>query len=355
MADRLTTDELLAAASDAFRGDRLSARSLLDGVKERAGARARGALDQQLGGVPAASSAARPLPTLRTSPPSQPSGPMTLRVNGKRTIASTAIPAARRDDVERLRRTTTANERALLDEIAHQRRVTRRLERENAELSSRVEKIEKRTDQALMGVVEGLGQFRKLSGPAVDSQLAALTQANQLQQLSNVVASVQSAAYGERGSVLSSNNLLLVGNQLAWMFAGPALQRLGIMSGPTAQLISSLAPLGTLITGGLTLGRTQHVRFISGVATLSSSQMTVVESLRSRIADADWAEFSRRTDVPVSVTTLTGGGQFTGTAVVRNGVLVISLPPPPGGLLFFHDSTNTGSVAWMVDTGADGG
>ena len=322
MADRLTTDELLAAASDAFRGDRASARSLLAGVRERAGERAREALDRRLGDV-----ASRPMPALRSSPP------------------------ARRDDVERLRRTSAANERALLDEIGYQRKVNARLERENAELSARVAAIEERTDQTLMGVVEGLGQFKKQVGTVGASEVAALAQAAQLQQVSGVVASVQSAAYGERGSVLSSNNLLLAGNQLAWMFAGPALQQLGIMSGSTARLIASLAPLGTLITGGLTLGRTQHVRFISGVSTFSATQTTAIESLRHRIAEADWEEFSQRTDVPVSVTTITGGGQFRGTAVVENGVLVIRLPLPRD---MFPLGTS-GSVAWMVDTGADGG
>jgi hypothetical protein len=357
VADRLTTDELLTAASDAFRGDRASARSILDGVRARAGERAREAFDQRLGGASGGSRAApsRPLPALRTSPPPRPAGPMTIRVNGRRSIASATTPAARRDDVELLRRTTAANERALLDEIGHQRKVTARLERATAELSTKVEAIEKRTDQAVMGVVEGLGKFKKQIGPVGGaSQVAALAQAAQIQQVSNVVASVQSAAYGERGSVLSSNNLLLAGNQLAWMFAGPALQRLGIMSGATAQLITSLAPLGTLITGGLTLGRSQHVRFVSGVAKFEGTQQTYIESLRPRIADADWEEFSRRVDIPVSVTTFTGV-PFTGTAIVRDGVLVISLPGGGGGGFLLLEGPSSGSLAWMVDTGADGG
>ena len=318
MAGRLTTDELLAAASDAFRGNRTSARSILDGVKERAGQRAREALDQRLGGMiggtAAPATASKPLPVLRA---------------------------------------TTANERALLDEMAHQRKVTARLERENAELSAKVEKIEKRSDQALMGVVEGLGQFKKQIGPAGVSQVAALAQAAQIQQVSGVVASVQSAAYGERGSVFSRNNLLLAGNQLAWMFAGPALQSLGIMSGATAQLVASLAPVGSLVTGGLTLGRTQHVRFISGVSAFMGTQRTVIEQLRNRIAEADWEEFSKRTDIPVSVTTVSGE-PFDGSAAVRNGVLVITLPPPGLGLILL-ESVPRASVAWMVDTGADGG
>jgi len=321
VADRLTTDELLAAASDAFRGNRTAVQSILDGVKERAGARAREALDQRLSGAiggsgPAASSSAsRALPVLRT---------------------------------------TTANERALLDEIAHQRKVTRRLERESAELSARVEKIEKRTDQALMGVVEGLGQFKRQAGRAgTAAEVAALQQATQLQQVSSVVASVQSAAYGERGSVLSNNNLLLAANQLVWIFAGPALQRLGIMSGATAQLIASLAPIGSLITGGLTLGRSQHVRFVSGVTSFFGTQRIAIETLRNRIAEADWEEFSKRTDIPVSVTTVSGE-PFNGSAAVQNGVLVITLPPPGLGFILLEGAPSA-RVAWMVDTGADGG
>jgi len=354
VADRLTTDELLAAASDAFRGDRSAAQSILAGVRERAGERAREALDRRLGRT-APTAASRPLPALRSSPPTRPAAPMTVRVNGRRTVASTATAPARRDDVEMLRRTSAANERALLDDIAFQRKVAARLERDHAELAARVESIEKRTDQAVMGVVEGLGQFKKQFAAVGPSDVAALAQAAQLQQVSGVVASVQSAAYGERGSVLSRNNLLLAGNQLAWMFVGPALQRLGIMSGATAQLISTLAPLGTLITGGLTLGRVQHVRFVSGVSEFRGAQRTVIETLRNRIAEADWPEFSKRTDIPVSVMTMSGT-PFNGTAVVQDGVLVITVPPPGGGggiPLLLGDFRER--VAWMVDTGADGG
>lgn len=343
MFNRLTADELLAAASDAFRGDRASAHSVLAGLRERAGQRAR-----EIGSpVTRPSMVSRPTPARRPLQAPAPPRPMTARVDGYTAAVSLRPAAARHDDLEVLRRAVADNERVAFEELAHHGAVIERLERETAALAARVDAIDQRTDQALSGVVEGLGQFKREIGRAgATADVAALKRAAQLQQVQGVVSSVQSAAYGEQGAVLTRNNLALAANQLAWMYAGPALQRLGLVTATQAQLLAAVAPLGSLVTGGLTLGRRQHVRFISGVATFDGTGTPVIESLQPRIADAAFPDFARRTDIPVTATTL-NGRPFPGTAVVRNGILVL--------VPFSTEVDFEGRVAWMVDTGANSG
>jgi len=81
--------------------------------------------------------------------------------------------------------------------------------------------------------------------------LAARTE---IQKVTNIVNSLQAAAYGERGRLLATNNLMLVANQLFWSFLDPALQRLGVLGAGSATVLSAFAPLGNLISGALLLG-----------------------------------------------------------------------------------------------------
>jgi hypothetical protein len=339
--NRLTADELLAAASGAFRGDRAGAQSILAGLRERAVQRAK-----EAGSPTGPSMASRPTPAPRPLEAPPPPRPMTVRVDGYTATVSLRPAAARHDDLEVLRRAVAANERVAFDELAHHAAVIERLERETAALSAKVGAIDQRTDQALGGVVEGLGQFkREIGRVGAVADVAALKSAAQLQQVQGVVSSVQSAAYGEQGSVFNRNNLTLAANQLAWMFAGPALQRLGLVSTAQAQLLAAVAPLGSLVTGGLTLGRRQLVRFITGISTFPGNPRFVIETLRPKIADAEFAAFARRTDVPVTVTSLETK-PFPGAGVVRNGFLLLITP---------DEGMFKGRVAWMVDTGANSG
>ena len=321
--------------------NRLSPDELLAGIRERAGQRAREAVRPE-----GPSMIARPRPVRHVLDAARPSPQVTARMDGYTAVVALRPPPARHQDLETLRRVMAANERVAFDELSHQGTVIERLERDTAALSARLEELEQRTDQALGSVVEGLGRFQKQIAPGGAADLAELKQAAQVQQIQSVVTALQSAAYGEQGAVFSRNNLALAANQLAWTYVGPALQRLGVLSGAQAQWVSTLAPLGSLVTGGLTLGRRQHVRFISGVANFNGN-MAVIESLRPRIADADWPQFARRTDIAVNATT-TFGTPFPGTAVVRNGVLALVQ-------VGASRAPFRGQVVWLIDTGANGG
>jgi hypothetical protein len=170
-----------------------------------------------------------------------------------------------------------------------------------------------------------------------------------------VVSSTQAAAYGERGSLLATNNLLLAGNQLFWILIDPLLRSLGISGGASPSFLTWLAPLGTLATGHLVLGNRQHVRFISGVAAFEGKTPVVLEPLRSRIADGLWPEFRRRTDVPVTVTWLDPILGADLLAVVREGVLAIVIVRYDDHSLAHPVPFPATRVAWMVDTGVDVG
>jgi hypothetical protein len=252
--------------------------------------------------------------------------------------------------------------------IERQRQALELLRRSHQELSKKVTALQERSERTLMtllqelaGVNEGLRvvqvqaqtiRAQRLSAQRLairqQRQLRALATTSRLQQVTAVVNSVQGSAFGAKGSILATNNLLLAANQLLWIFLDPVLRSVGIIEGTSPSLAVWLAPLGSLVTGQLVLGNRQHVRFISGV-TRFDTQSVVFESLRDRIADDLWPEFQRRTDVPVTVAPLDRIPGRDPIASVENGVLRIEIPI---GIL--HAGV-TIRVAWMVDTGADGG
>ena len=294
MAEPSTSNDLLAAAAHALRGDRTRVRDLLAGVKERAEDRAR-------------------------------------------------------------------------DAIAHQRESLETLQQAHDELSKKVEALQEQADQALVRLFEGVRgfdqQFQSISAQnqqtlttARLTRAAAVRQGQELrslaatarvQQITSVITSTQSAAYGTQGSVLATNNLLLAGNQLFWMFLDPILRGLGIVKSTAPGLAVWLAPLGSLVTGQLVLANRQHVRFVSGIATFDRETTIIVHSLRNDIASSLWPKFQQRTDIPVSVVALDGAVSSSIVASIRNGVLIIA-PAADEGVI-------PGRVAWMIDTGVAGG
>src|SRR5207249_770977 len=94
-------------------------------------------------------------------------------------------------------------------------------------------------------------------------EVQALATRAQIQNVTNIVNSVQAAAYGQKGSVLATNNLLLAGNQLLWSLIDPVLQRAGVVNATSGTVLAAMAPLGSLLTGQLVFADRQHVRFIS--------------------------------------------------------------------------------------------
>jgi hypothetical protein len=357
-------DEVLAAAADAI-GGRTTVQTVLQGVRERAQERARDELRTQVGSLVSgtASRAVRLGRNVvpRALPQLDPSPPVEIRLPNGRRVPATVSPApARRSDVIALARVNDANDRQAFAAIRDQSEALGNLQRSHDELAEKVASMQRQSDQVLLGLLEGLGRIQQRvrsaavqgtltdvrSTPAVTArqqqQLQSMATASRIQQVTAAVNSAQTAAFGQRGSVLAPNNLLLMGNQLLWSFIDPLLRGFGVPS-ETSRLFGWLAPLGTLLTGQLVLGNRQHLRFISGVAVFEGN-VVVIESLRDRIADSLWPEFSRRTDVPVTTVALEPMTGSIRPATVREGVLRIEITP---------STVNRGRVAWMVDTGED--
>jgi hypothetical protein len=178
-------------------------------------------------------------------------------------------------------------------------------------------------------------------------ELKAQALAARVQKLNGVVNSMQVAAYGQQGDLLSKNNLLLAGNQLLWNFISQLLPAGGALS-------TILPPLGSLVTGAAVIGTRQNERFISGVETVAALPLSV--SLRDRIAPGLWEEFRQRTDVPVTITILDPNVSVSIFAAVRDGSLVIIRDDSESFSSFAMISIsrpvrNKFRIAWMVDTG----
>jgi hypothetical protein len=189
-------------------------------------------------------------------------------------------------------------------------------------------------------------------------RVQALETAALLDQWAAIVNILQSTAFGDSGSLNTTSNLLLLGNQFAWSSVDPVMRHIGLHSGPSPSLFKWLAPIGSLATGHLLLANRQHVRFVSGTTAVTPGT-TVTEPLRSRIADDLWRTFQRRNDVPASVVSLDPGAPRM-SGLVRNGTLEITVdppPPPPAGAMVIGGPVPPPPlrVAWMIDTGAGRG
>lgn len=205
------------------------------------------------------------------------------------------------------------------------------LRESHEQLARKVAELEERTNLAMNGLLENL---KGLQLQAFESQI---------QQVTSVINAVQATAYGDRGGILTTNNLLLAGNQLFWIMLDPLLRQLGLTrdSEPSAAVV--LTPAGTLVTGHLLLGNRQHVRFISGVTRLRPGQDVSFETLRNRIGADLWPEFQSRSDIPVQARVLAPPDALVMSASVRDGVLRIVVEK--GG-------NQSARVAWLIDTGA---
>lgn len=204
------------------------------------------------------------------------------------------------------------------------------------------------------------GQHRRM--------LRSLQVSSPIQKLTDTVHSAHVAAYGQKGSVFKTNNLLLAGNQVFWSFVEPLLRGLDVPL-ELRSIATWLAPLGSLATAHLALGDRQHIRFVSGIATLEAGVPFVVESLRERIAESLWPSFQRRTNVPVTAAPILEEELFEAIALVQSGLLMIGTIPlesdvevgtqlelaTRGVVLGGQFSKTRRRVAWMVDTGEDVG
>jgi hypothetical protein len=218
-------------------------------------------------------------------------------------------------------------------EIARVRATGERLERKVSSLTKELTTLNDQVEDTRIKLAEGV---------------TALAVEGKFQQFTDIVSTLQSNAYGERGSVLSTTNLLLAANQLFWSLLHPFLRSAGLLSKTGGNTLTMLTPIGSLITGQLLVANRQHLRFISGVADMDANGRAMV-TLRRWIAEGEWPAFQQRNDVVVTLNVLNAQNDFDAFAVVDDGVLQIRLEKraakeAPGQ-----------RVAWIVDTGIGNG
>jgi hypothetical protein len=412
-----STDELLRATSSALRGEREKLRALASAARKRLedqlGQRVpmalgrrqapswngspKQALDQALAqlrkrvGTPADGSQARdahaavaprgarlgapaplPPPTLR---------PVKIRLPNHRWVRGHLAPAAaRRDDLEVLRRITASNTERAFAAIQHNARAIDSLATSQHELAKLVAELQARCDplrlEALFDVVARLElRFRKCRRSqkralashrrSVSRQQGALRKTLRLQarsasiqKLNAAATSMQVAAFGTKGNPLAKNNLLVAGNELLWGFFGELLERLGLKQPGQTSAWGWLLPVASLASGQVALGSQQHQRFVSGVAThfaIVGNNAMFSRSLERDIAARLWPSFRRRDDVPVTTVALEPLVSVLTEARVKRGVLTIIVASPDGGEFITTEDLVDARIAWTVDTGVAGG
>ena len=352
--------DLASAIRDALRGDRSALDAVLKDVRQRADERAVDALMERS----SRTRAEAPLPMHAPKAIAQPAPDRDVQIitaDGRRVRARIAPAVARRRDVERIARASAENDRRAFRAITRQRRAIQDIRRSQQELSTTVKRMELRADRATVGLAQGItagtrAQAERLRmNPAtrrqqrlMEQQVNDMAVRAQIQNVTTIVNSIQTAAYADKGSVFSANNLLLAGNQLTWSLLEPALRRAGVLDRVTSMLAAVLSPVGSLLTGELLLGNKQHTRFISGISTVDLTTPHV-ESLRDRVADGFWPQFSGRNDVVVTATLLDAAPGVVPLAEIDQGSLRIN------SIVRGRSPLSRVRVAWMVDTGITGG
>ena len=296
--------------------------------------------------------------------------------NGRRARAVIAPEVARRSDVAAIARASADNHRRGFKALRRQSREIERLREVQQAMKEKVEALQNQSDQALIGLARDIAGLDRAVGAAAaqattvvatttsraarqigDAKTAALRA--QFKNVTNVVHTVQATAFGDKGRLFSTNNLLLAGNQLFWSLFDTVLERLGVLNATSATFMAALAPIGSLATGQVLLGERPHVRYISGTTEFNNLNEVVSISLRDQVGEHLWPEFRNRTDVPV-IAAFTGVSTVLSTvrffavlSLVDQGTLkvaVIGRRFEEGSFQIFPIH-----VAWTVDTGADVG
>jgi hypothetical protein len=315
--------------------------------------------------APAPSPGGPPVPDARfvprPVPPPAPARQVQIRLASGRTVK---MALASRADLAGLATATAANDRQAFALLAQHQAALDGLALDQEALARKVAELAERSQAALLEMLQMLGNVKQATAAATATlsartstlgttlsrqrvQLRTAARVASIQKVTDTVNSLQLSAFGDKGGVFTTNNLMLAANQLLWSYLGPALDALG----PLAWL----APLGSLATGAATVGRRQHVRFVSGVTSVRAgaggfsaggAEGSARLLLADRIAPADWLAFRKRADIPVTATVLGAASGAGVRARVQDGFLLISVESATAGLV---------RVAWMVDTGLGDG
>ena len=269
-------------------------------------------------------------PVARRLPSPRPDGEVVVRLrNGRRVRARITPGVARRADLAGVARAAASNDRRAAAALRRHRAAIAELRQSREELTKKVEALERRASLPFGDLLPDAAALQQRV-----RDLQAVSVKTPAQAVGSVVNSLQAAAYGDKGSLLTTNNLLIAGNQLFWTLLDPVLRATGLVNAGTANVLAIAAPFATLFTGEILVGNRQQTRFLSGVTTFDAPG-TARELLA--VADHLRGSLRARTDVPVTVSALDPvAPPFVLSGRVVNGVLEIQLidltpaaAPPP--------------------------
>lgn len=154
------------------------------------------------------------------------------------------------------------------------------------------------------------------------------------------------SAYGDKSDPFGFNNWVLTGSTLGWMVGDEVIDAFAGKSSALRSLAtvwSYAAPVGNGLTNYLALRNYQHVRFISGVATIDSKNEVVIE-LKDYIATGSFDDFKTRDHFAAAAPRSHDVG-VTAILFENNSKLRLTLNNAP------ETGKPSVDVVWVVDTG----
>jgi hypothetical protein len=306
---------------------------------------------------------------LSTRPP-KPMPSVEMQLASGRRVRVRMSEVAARGDLEAVARTADQNAHRHSATLTQHARALDALRREDLDLDRRLKAVQAQADLALLAALRGSsGLLEKLSetvqrveaqeqtSRALQDRVKFQGQLARTDRVRAAVSTMQGAAYGERGNVFATNNLLLGGSELLWGSIDTILRRFGLWSDPSPVPLTWVGPLIGLVVGHFTVGQQQFERFISGQLTLEPLSdddadvrrfgYTGAVDLRPHVAPGYWDEFRKKPAVPATAQVVDAGAFGIAIAWVEFGTLqILALSAPAKAQL---------EITWTVDVEASGG
>jgi hypothetical protein len=233
------------------------------------------------------------------------------------------------------------------------KRLTAQQVQSDKDLSKRVVETYNRLDKRITKELSGRSG---VVGKHDTKMMRALKRHRQRTLWNNVLLATSApffAAYGETGNPFATNNLILTGSLLGWLFGDEVIDQFSGKSSflkGGANLWSYLAFAGNGATAYFLLRNKQHERFVSGVtAVAATTGIAKVELTKGQIASGSADDFkTKRHTVMATFLDPAEGAPPTARSVqaevTADGLLTLTIAPKPAKDM---------KVAWIIDTKAE--
>jgi hypothetical protein len=316
----------------------------------------------------ASPSLARQVPEVAPNPPPGPTRSLEMQLASGRSVRVRMPAVASRRELQSVGRVAAQNAHRQSETLARHAQALDALRDRNLQLEQRLDAVQAQADLALLAALRGSSSLvQKLSETVrrveaqeqVSRELGAKARFQERlargQNVRSAVSAMQVAAYGERGNVFATNNLLLGASELLWGSIDTLLRRAGLWSRPDPVPLTWVGPLLGLAVGQVTVGQQQFERFVSGQLQLTPLGKGAEVGrfffrgsldLRPHIAPGFWDEFRQRPAVPATAQVAEARAPGITVALVQFGTLEV---------LALARDVDAVTVTWTVDVEAPGG